>query len=187
MYLLAISKGQGLEPTHWARVLASGVDGFMIREPQLEAGALLAAALWVQDQAPGLELWLNGRLDVAMAARFGCHAPESYPPVPAGLLPLSRPIHQPDQIPARSDARQLILSPIFPVPGKGEPWGPERLFDCLNTLPPTSARILALGGLTPDRLPALRHPRLDGIALIRALWDAPDPAQMVASLRTAWT
>jgi thiamine monophosphate synthase len=189
MHVLAVTAGEGLDRSRWERVLRSGVDAFMIREPAMEARELLEAALWARDRAPELELWVNGRLDVALAAGCGLHAPEAYPPVPAevlGPLPLSRPIHDPAQVPDRAGARQLILSPVFPVPGKGPAWGPERLGAVLDAMPPVAGRVLALGGISPANAALLRHPRLDGVALIRGLWSALDPAQVVARLREAW-
>ena len=185
VHLLAISPGEGPDPRHWEPVLAAGLDALMLREPGLSARALLELARWVRAAAPDLELWVNGRLDVALAAGCGLHVPERHPEVPAGLLPLSRPIHDPAQIPARAGARQLILSPIYPVPGKGPAWGVPRLHQVLDTLPP-GPRILALGGITPETAGALAHPRLDGVAVLRGIWNTPDPAAYVTELRRAW-
>jgi thiamine monophosphate synthase len=186
MFVLAISPGQGFQASRWERVLEAGVDAFMLREPALDAGHLLQAARWVKDRAPGLELWVNGRLDVALAAGCGLHAPEAHPPVLPGLVSLSRPIHDPAQIPPRATARQLILSPIFPVPGKGPAWGPERLAAVLDAMPAVAGRVLALGGVTPGNAARVRHPRLDGVALVRSLWATDDPSGTVARLRSAW-
>jgi len=186
MYVLAITPGEGFQPAHWERMLRSGIDAFMIREPGMDPRELLVAARWARDLAPGLGLWLTGRLDVALAARCGLHTPEAYPQVPSGLLAISSPIHDPAQIPGRSGARQLLLSPIFTVPGKGPAWGPEKLRTVLDALPPVGGRILALGGITPGNVHLLRHRRLDGVALIRGLWSAPDPALTVTQLRAGW-
>lgn len=186
MFVLAISPGVGFQAIRWQRILDSGVDGLMIREPALAPRELLAAADFVRERAPGVDLWLNGRLEVALAAACGLHAAEAHPPVPPGLVPLSRPVHDLAQLPARSRNRQAILSPIFPVPGKGPAWGVERLHAVLDVLPPAPARLLALGGITPGTAARVRHPRLAGVALIRGLWDAPDPARAVADLRAAW-
>lgn len=186
MHVLAITPDQGFQPTRWERVLTSGVDGFMLREPGLPALDLLRAARWARACAPGVEIWVNGRLDVALAAGCGLHAPEAYPEVDPDLLPVSRPLHDPAQARARARARQLVLSPVFPVPGKGPAWGPERLRQVLDGLPDGPFRTLALGGVHPGNAGALRHPRLDGVALIRGLWDAPEPAAEVARLRAAW-
>jgi len=175
-----------MDRTHWERVAVSGIDALMIREPQMDPRELLVAVRWLRELAPGLGLWVNGRLDLALAGRCGLHAPEAYPQVPPGLLTVSRPIHDPDQVPERSGAHQLILSPIFPVPGKGPAWGPGKLRAVLDAMPPVASRVLALGGITGANAARLKHPRLDGVALIRGIWSAPDPALAVAGLRAAW-
>jgi thiamine monophosphate synthase len=187
MYILAITPGKGLDRPQWERVIESGVDAFMVREPGMTPREALAAVRLVRSLAPGLELWLNGRLDVAMAAGCGLHAPEAYPPVPEGLLPLSRPIHQPAQLKDRLHAQQVILAPIYPVPGKGPAWGPDKLRAVLDAMPPAPVRVLALGGITPINAAPLRHPRLDGVAMMRGLWAVPDPARAVALLRRVWS
>jgi thiamine monophosphate synthase len=186
MHILAISPGEGVDPPRWRRVLASGIDAFMLREPQLEPRDLLVAARWVRETAPGVALWVNGRLDVALASHSGLHAPETYPQIPPGLLPLSCPIHDPNQLHQRRASHQLLLSPIFGVPGKGAPWGTAKLHAILDAMPPMESRILALGGIGPDNVASLKHRRLDGVAVIRALWEAEDPAQCVAQMREAW-
>ncbi len=185
MFILAITPGTGFEAARWNAVAASGIDGLMIREKKLEARPLLDLARRVQDLAPHLELWVNGRLDVALAAGCGLHAPEAYPEMTSGLLPLSRPIHSGDQLRSRMNCRQLLLGPIFTVPGKGMPWGIQRLHQTLDDIP-TGPRVLALGGITPENSGSLRHRRLNGVALIRALMDAPEPARVVDAFRRSW-
>ncbi len=185
MFILAISPGRGFDKARLKAILDSGIDGLMLRERQLEARALLELVRQVQNLAPQVELWVNGRLDVALAAGCGLHAPEVYPEVPSDLLPLSRPVHSEDQIPSRAECRQLLLGPIYSVPEKGEPWGVERLHRVLDGIP-AGPRILALGGISPTNSATLRHPRLDGIALIRALMDAPEPIRVVEAFRQSW-
>ena len=186
MFILAISPGHGFEDARWRAVLASGIDGLMIREKQLGTRALLDLTHRIQDLAPGLEVWVKGRLDVALAAGCGLHAPEDYPEVPPALLPLSRPIHSEAQFPQRLACQQLLVAPIFSVPGKGEPWGANRLHSALESLAPSPCRILALGGISPESGASLRHPRLDGLALIRALWETPEPSRVVEGLHKSW-
>jgi thiamine monophosphate synthase len=182
MILLAITPGLGFETQAWRRVLLSGVDGFLIREKQLGTRALLKAARWCQDTAPAVQLWVGGRLDVALAAGCGLHAPEAYPEVPVGLLTLSRPLHDETQWPARAQADQLLLSPILLSPGKGAPWGVERLHRFLDGLPAQGPRALALGGVEPRHAKTLAHPRLAGLAAIRPFWTG-DPERAVAAFR----
>jgi len=184
MILLAITPGLGFDPRTWRPVLTSGVDAFLIREKELPARKLLEAARWCQDTAPGVALWVAGRLDVAFAAGCGLHAPEAHPEVPLGLGPVSRPLHGEVQWEARRGADQLLISPVFASPGKGEPWGVERLHRFLDGLPAGGPRLLALGGVEPATLVLLRHPRLDGVAAIRPFWGG-DPARAVAQFRGA--
>jgi thiamine monophosphate synthase len=182
MILLAITPGRGFARERWAPVLRSGVDAFLIRERDLSARALLDAARWCQDTAPGVALWVGGRLDVALAAGCGLHAPERHPAVPPGLLPLSRPLHGEDQWEDRRAADQLLVSPVFPSPGKGEPWGPDRLRRFLEALPSEGPRLLALGGVDPANAGSIRHARLAGLAAIRPFWEG-DPRRAVAAFR----
>lgn len=182
MFVLAVTPGDGFDGARWKAILTCGVDGFLIREKGMEVRALLDAARWCRDAAPGVELWVGGRLDVALAAGCGLHAPEAYPEVPAGLVPRSRPLHDEAQTAARSHADQLLVAPIFATPGKGAPWGAARLHRFLDRMP-AGPRVLALGGVTAENAMALRHPRLDGAALIRGLWDAADPAAVAARLK----
>jgi thiamine monophosphate synthase len=182
MILLAITPGQGFDRIRWKAVLRSGVDDFLLREKELSARELLDAARWCQDTASDIRLWVGGRLDVALAAGCGLHAPERYPEVPQGLVSHSRPLHDEGQWGARCRAEQLLVSPIFPSPGKGAPWGLARLHRFLDGLPPQGPRLLALGGVDPLNAPSIGHPRLDGIAAIRPFWEG-DPERAVARFR----
>ena len=185
MFLLAITPGLGFDRARWGAVLRSGVQGLLIREKALDARALLEAARWCREVAPAVEVWLGGRLDVALAAGTGLHAPEGHPELDPAWLRLSRPLHAEAQWPARSRCAQLLVSPILPSPGKGEPWGVDRLHRFLDGLPPGGPRILALGGLDPSNVGPLRHARLDGLAAIRAFWSG-DPGAAVAGFQRAW-
>lgn len=186
MFILAISPGEGFDPARWGRVIHSGLDALMIREKGMPSRRLLELARWVRSERPGLELWVNGRLDVALAAKCGLHAPDRHPAVPASLLPLSRPLHGLGQIQGHLEARQLLVSPVFPVPGKGPALGVQGLHEMLEGLRAYRGRILALGGIQASRLPSLPHPRLAGVAVIRALWGSADPSGEVNRMRDSW-
>lgn len=182
MILLAITPGLGFDPGAWRAVLTSGIDAFLIREKNLPARALLEAARWCQDTAPEVELWVGGRLDVALAAGCGLHAPEAYPEVAPDLLPLSRPLHAESQWEGRCASAQLLVAPVFTSPGKDAPWGAERLHRFLAGLPESGPRLLALGGMDPMNASQIQHPRLAGIAAIRPFWGG-DPQDAVARFR----
>lgn len=182
MILLAITPGFGFDRDRWKPVLRSGVDAFLLREKDLSAKDLLTATRWCQDTAPDVAIWVAGRLDLAVAASCGLHAPEAHPEVASGLVPLSRPLHDEGQWEARSTVDQVLVSPIFSSPGKGAPWGPERLHHFLDGLPAQGPRLLALGGVDPRNATSIRHARLDGIAAIRPFWEG-DPERAAARFR----
>ncbi len=182
MILQAITPGLGFDRRAWLSVLTSGIDAFLIREKDLSARALLDAARWCQDTAPAVALWVAGRIDVALAAGCGFHAPEAHPDIAPGLVSLSRPLHDEAQWESRRLTDQLLISPVLASPGKGVPWGRERLHRFLDGLPASGPRLLALGGVDPGTAPALRHPRLCGIAAIRPFWEQ-DPLRAVARFR----
>lgn len=186
MDILAVTPGTGWDASRWRAVLGSGIDGLLIREKQLEARALLDLVRRVQDLSPTLQLWVAGRLDVALVAGCGLHAPEAYPEVDPALLPLSRPLHAEAQWDGRCGCAQLLIAPVLPTPGKNGPWGIGRLHAFLDRLPESGPRLFALGGVAPGQARALAHPRLAGAAMIRALWEAPDPGRTVTALRAEW-
>ena len=85
--------------------------------------------------------------------------PKPTPILEPGLVPLSRPLHDESQWLARSTSDQLLISPIFATPGKGDPWGWERCRTFLDGLPEAGPKLLALGGIDPINAPRLRHPQ----------------------------
>lgn len=180
LHLLAITPGEGFRPEAWAPVLASGIDGFLIREPHLSPETLHAAATWCRTEHPEVALWVRG----LAGAAWGLHLPESALSG-ADLRGASAPLHHPDQWPERQSAAQLLVSPIFETPGKGPAWGPCALRRFLDALPGEGPRLLALGGIAPARAQELRHSRLSGIAAIRPFWGG-DPQAAVSAFRTAW-
>ncbi|MDR1840696.1 MAG: thiamine phosphate synthase [Holophagales bacterium] len=186
MHILAISQGREIEASKWAAVVKSGIDALMIREKHLNAQSLLDLGRQILDMAPALPLWINGRLDVALALGVGFHGPEDYPEIPPRLCAVSRPLHNIAQIRERQHSDQLLVSPVFAVPGKGEPLGVPGLYGILDNLPPWRRTVLALGGINPENAAILQHNRLDGVALIRSLWDSKNPRNVVDKLRSAW-
>jgi len=186
MHIVAISPGLGAHGPDWGAMVASGIDALMLREKELDTKELLDLGKRIREMAPHLALWVAGRLDIALTLGAGYHAGEDCPPAPPRLCPTSRPLHGADQIHERLDSGQLLISPVFAVPGKGAPLGTKGLHDMLNAMPPSRAKLLALGGIGPENVGKIKHPRLDGVALIRGLWESKDAKATVDALRRAW-
>ena len=177
-HLLAITPGLGFDPRRWEPVLASGIDALLIREPDLGRAHLEAAATWCRGEHPEVALWIRSH----QLPGCGLHLPEG---MEGGGRGVSRPLHDPGQWEARSRAAQLLISPICPTPGKGEAWGVGKLHTFLEALPEGGPRLLALGGLTPTHVRAVRHPRLQGLAAIRPFWQG-EAREAVEAFREAW-
>jgi thiamine-phosphate pyrophosphorylase len=63
-----------------------------------------------------------------------------------------------------------------------EPAGPELVTRTARLGLP----VIAIGGVTPERVVELKDAGAYGVAAIRSLWDAPDPAGATMAMLSAW-
>jgi thiamine-phosphate pyrophosphorylase len=147
-----------------------------IREKDLDGGPMLRLANEIVEVArpAGAPVWINDRVDVAMAADAdGVHLPEHGLSIEearaagwGGAIGCSR--HTPESVRAAAAAGATLVQfgPVWATPGKGTPIGAEALR--LDLAP---ARLVAVGGIDgPQRA---RHAALagaDAVAVIRAAW-----------------
>lgn len=165
--------------------MASAVPGFVVQlrdrsarsDEQIEplARSLRAVA--------GIKLVVNRRL--ALASRIGAdglHAPPGELPMAAELAWRSAPAHDDTEvITARNaGATAIFVSPIFDVPGKGSPRGLGALRTARALAP--QCVIIALGGIDAHRAAACYEAGANGVAVMRALLDAPDPVLVAKCL-----
>jgi thiamine-phosphate pyrophosphorylase len=78
-----------------------------------------------------------------------------------------------------------LVSPIFASPRKGPPRGAQALASSAGRAPRT--RHFALGGVGVAEAPACAKAGAAGVAVIRALFDAPDPAEVARALAAPFT
>ena len=137
---------------------------------------------------PSVPLYINRRLDIALAAGAdGVH-------LPADGLPLARVrTHTPRGFKIgvsthsqgaavraiEEGANLVVLGPIFETPSKRE-YGPPLGLGALAGLPPRSARsaeVFAIGGINEERLEQLEpyRDRISGVAGIRLFQESADP------------
>ena len=140
---------------------------------------------------PPIRLFVNDRLDVALAAAAtGVQLTGDSLPVDAArkLRPewwIGRSVHSVAQ--ARSaqaeGADYLLAGPVFETathPGAA-PLGVAALREIVELGHP----VIAIGGIDPARARDLARIGVYGVAAIRALWDAPEPAAAARALLEA--
>jgi thiamine-phosphate pyrophosphorylase len=141
---------------------------------------------------PPARLFVNDRLDVALAVgaagvQLGA---ASLDPQDARRLELrwwiGKSVHDLDEAAAAraGGADYLLVGPLYATathPDR-EPLGLARLGPIVSLGLP----VIAIGGVTPPRVGEVRRAGAYGVAAIRALWDAPDPAAAARQMLEEW-
>ena len=129
-------------------------------------------------------LFVNDRLDVALAAGAagvqlgrGSLTPEDARRLHAGWW-IGKSVHDLREAAAAhaGGADYLLVGPVFPTATHPDraPLGLARLKEIVGVGLP----VIAIGGVTPERIPELMAgAAIHGVAAIRALWQAADPAE----------
>ena len=132
---------------------------------------------------PPARLFVNDRLDVALAVgAAGVQLGQgSLPPADARRLNagwwIGKSVHDLREAEAAhaGGADYLLVGPVFPTATHPDraPLGSARLKEIVGLGLP----VVAIGGVTPERIPELMaEAAIHGVAAIRALWHAADPA-----------
>jgi len=170
------------------RLLDAGVTALWLRDPAATGRALFDAArvLRALTSDAGALLLVGDRPDVALAVdadgvQLGHRAvpPEHVRPWYRGRLGVSCHDASDLRAAAAAGADHVILSPVFAVPGKGAPLGLAGLMTLLTS---TALPVVALGGITPATVVAVRGLGVAGVAVARALADAADPSVVARTL-----
>lgn len=175
--------------------LDAGMPAVQLREKDLGGAALLALAerMRAATAARGALLLINDRVDVAVACGAdGVHLGGGSMAVrdARALLPRAALVgvstHDPADL-AGCEADFALFGPVFDTPSKrafGPPQGPERLAHAVS-----SARVpvLAIGGVTAAEAAVVVTTGAYGVAVIRAVLTAPDPAAVTRALLAALT
>jgi thiamine-phosphate pyrophosphorylase len=180
-----------------ATALAAGVDAVQLRDRRVAGGALLAAARDLREitRVHDAALLVNDRIDVALAADAdGVHLPAASFPIGAArrlLGPdawIGRSTHAPHEVEAAAadGADYVVLGPIFATPSK-EPFGAPLGVAALAALGAgrSTTPIIAIGGIDAQNAGETRRAGAHGVAVIRAILDASDPAAATRALRAA--
>ncbi|MGH7645438.1 MAG: thiamine phosphate synthase [Gemmatimonadales bacterium] len=137
------------------------------------------------------QVFVNDRLDVALAVHAGGVqlGRGSLPPAEARRLNagwwIGRSVHSIDEARAAKaqGADYLLAGPVYATAthAAATPLGVEWLAEIAGVGLP----VIAIGGVTPARVRDLRKAGAHGVAAIRALWDATDPARAAQEMLMA--
>jgi thiamine-phosphate pyrophosphorylase len=161
---------------HGHDAVRAGVDLIQLREPDLEGAALftLASGLVATARATSTRIVVNDRLDVALASGAGgVHLRgTSIPPLrarsiaPAGFL-IGRSVHGVEEaVQAAPHADYLVAGTVFSTPSKPGLRGYLGIDGLAAIVRAVRVPVLAIGGVTLDRVAAIAGTGAAGIAAI---------------------
>jgi thiamine-phosphate pyrophosphorylase len=179
-------------------LFAAGLERYHVRKPhwpaaQLETWLRALPAEW----RSRLVLHQHHEL-VATIGLGGCHSRDdgSAPRTPSADKGFtSRSCHDLATLrPALGHYDSVFFGPVFPSiskPGHGpnDNFPPTELSLLLNSRTSHERRtaVLALGGVTAERLPQIRALGFDGVAVLGAVWQADDPVAAFCEIKSAFS
>jgi thiamine-phosphate diphosphorylase len=176
-----------------AAALAAGGDAhlaFHARGRALGGRALHDLAVRLSAFAPA-RLFVNERLDVALVTgAAGVQLPaHGLAPADARRLGpewwIGCSVHTLAEARSAGDegADYLVVGPVCST--ASHPGIAPLALDEVRAIARLGLPVIAIGGITPDRVPPLVAAGVYGVAAIRALWDADDPARAAGRLLEA--
>jgi thiamine-phosphate pyrophosphorylase len=196
-FLLAVSDRRllpgGTSLPAWAAAVAeAGVPALQLREKDLADRALWALAFACRERmAAACRLLVNGRADLALAAGAdGVHLPaDEVPAAPlrrwlGGRFLVGRSTHRLEEVAAAAaeGVDYVTFGPVFATPAKSV-FGPPQGLDALAAACRQGVPVIAVGGLTWERLPLVAAAGARGAAGIRCFHE-PGLAAGVARARS---
>ena len=177
-----------------AAIAAAGSAVALHARARGSGGALLAAAaerLLSLARPPEAAVFVNARSDVAAAV--GAHGvqlgrddltPRDARQVVRGWIGCS--VHALDEAAAavKEGADFLVVGSVYE--SATHPGRPAAGLDLVRQVCRLGLPVIAIGGITAARAPEVRDAGAYGIAAIRALWEAPDPAAAALDLLRPW-
>ena len=170
--------------------LDAGLRAVQVREKDLPARDLLSLAgkLRESTRSHGARLFVNDRADVALAVGAdGVHRTGASLPVwalrsisPSGFM-IGASVHSVAEARAAEPegADFLVFGPVYDTASKRQYGPPQGLAALERVTSAVRLPVLAVGGVTPDRVPEVMHAGASGVAVIGAILGAERPAEAV--------
>ena len=161
--------------------IEGGVDVLHLRDHAARAADLLLRGRHLRERFGGrVELVVNDRLDVALAlGADGAQLTQRSLPVAdarriAGGMPLGASVHSVEEAEAARGADWLLVGTVFPSPT--HPGGATIGADGVRAIAESGiAPVVAIGGIGPENVAAVRAAGARGVAVISAILSAKDP------------
>jgi thiamine-phosphate pyrophosphorylase len=141
---------------------------------------------------PEAAVFVSGRADIAAALGaqgVQLRAGDLVPADARRVLPrgwIGRSVHTVEEAEAAVEegADFLVVGSIYGTAShpNRKPAGPELVTRAARLGLP----VIAIGGVTPERVVELKDAGAYGVAAIRSLWDAPDPAAAITAMLSLW-
>lgn len=170
------------------RAMPRGTFAVQVRDKVRERAVRIpfARAVRAMTECLGVAMVVNGDAALARELRAdGIHVP-TLTREERGALWWSVAAHSDDDVLAalRGGANAVLVSPIFETPGKGSARGRAALTRA-NQIVGGKLAVLALGGVDVANAHGCFEAGADGVAVVRALLAAPNPARVAVALLEA--
>jgi len=170
-----------------AACLAAGLPAVQVREKDLPVAELVPLCRRLRALRPAPFLIVNDRVDVALAVGADgvqrTHASlsvEDLKVVADKRLKVGASVHSADE--ARAAAAQgadwIVFGPVYDTPSKRAYGAPQGLAALERTARALTIPVIAIGGITPARVPEVLAAGAHGVAAISAILAADDPAAL---------
>jgi thiamine-phosphate pyrophosphorylase len=169
--------------------IAGGVDVLHLRDHAARAADLLLRGRQLRERFGGrVALVVNDRLDVALAlSADGAQLTQRSLPVAearrvARGMPLGASVHSVAEAEGARGADWLLVGTVFP--SATHPGGATIGVDGVRAIAETGiAPLVAIGGVEPSNVAAVRAAGAHGVAVISAILSAKDPRAVAEALR----
>jgi thiamine-phosphate pyrophosphorylase len=149
-------------------------------------------------RSTGATLVINDRCDVALAVRsHGVHLGERSLPARAArrllgeAVLLGRSVHAPaGRIEAGTAEPMGVLDYLFVgtlYPTASHPGRPGCGVSALAGFATTGIPLVGIGGITPERVAAVRRAGASGVAVLGGVWDSDDPVDSIHAYLREWS
>jgi thiamine-phosphate pyrophosphorylase len=176
--------------------LAAGLPAVQLREKDLDALEVFRLATELRACTAAARAWLvvNDRADIALAAGAdGVQRTHASLPVDAlcaaagTRLRVGASVHSLDEAraAARAGAAWLFFGPVYETPSKRAYGDPQGLAGLAHVVRGVDVPVIAIGGITAERVPEVRAAGAAGVAVISAILAAHSPADATRRLLAA--